>query len=90
MRADIEGKTDNARVDGIPMIERIEKEFDYIMENNIATSIKELAIDGNDLMGIGIEPGREMGNLLKKALEHVLEVPEDNTKEKLIEYIKMY
>ena len=87
MRADIEGKTENARESGIPMIEKIEKEFDYIMENNVCTSLKELAIGGNELIALGVVPGKEVGILLKACLEHVLEYPDENNKEALEKYV---
>ena len=35
----------------------------------------------------GYKPGPELGEVLKEMLEHVLEEPSDNTKEKLMEFI---
>jgi poly(A) polymerase/tRNA nucleotidyltransferase (CCA-adding enzyme) len=59
---------------------RIQKEI----ENESATTIKELAVNGNDLKDAGIEPGPEMGKLLKKMLNVVLDDPGMNTREKLL------
>ena len=36
-------------------------------------------------MEIGIKPGKEMGDRLKRCLEAVIENPELNTKEKLLQ-----
>ena len=40
------------------------------------------------LIQAGYKPGPELGEVLKEMLEHVLEEPSDNTKEKLMEFIK--
>lgn len=45
-----------------------------------------LAITGNDLIEAGIPRGKEIGELLNKALDHVIKEPTENTKEGLIEY----
>ena len=50
--------------------------------------MKELAVNGRDLITEGIRPGREMGEILDKLLEEVLEMPERNTKEMLLKRAK--
>ena len=50
-------------------------------------SLKTLAVTGRDLIQAGYKPGPELGEVLKEMLEHVLEEPSDNTKEKLMEFI---
>ncbi|KDR93760.1 tRNA nucleotidyltransferase (CCA-adding enzyme) [Peptoclostridium litorale DSM 5388] len=47
--------------------------------------IKDLAIGGNDLIDIGYSEGKEIGDALAWLLEIVLEYPDVNTKEKLIQ-----
>ena len=47
--------------------------------------MKMLAVSGGDLIAAGIEPGKEMGRLLERLLELVLERPEYNTREILME-----
>lgn len=51
-------------------------------------SLKSLAVSGNDLIALGVKPGKEIGKLLNKLLEEVLEKPEHNTKEYLLEFVK--
>jgi len=47
-------------------------------------SVKDLAIDGHDVMRIlGIPPGKKVGEVLNFLLEKVLEDPKLNEKEKL-------
>ncbi|MGN0374130.1 MAG: CCA tRNA nucleotidyltransferase [Butyrivibrio sp.] len=57
---------------------------DLITDRRDCTSIKDLALKGSDLIEKGISPGREMGEILKKCLELVLEHPEYNTREILL------
>ena len=57
-----------------------------ILQENQCVSLKDLAVTGKDLMALGMKPGPEIGSLLKQALEHVLDFPEDNTKEYLTEF----
>lgn len=47
-----------------------------------------LAVTGRDLIAMGMKPGRELGDMLQKLLELVLEHPEQNTREQLLEKVK--
>jgi tRNA nucleotidyltransferase (CCA-adding enzyme) len=60
--------------------ERIEK----VAAEDAALHIKDLAIDGKDVMRIlGIPPGKQIGQILGRLLERVIDDPELNTKEGL-------
>lgn len=56
-----------------------------IIERGEALSIKELEVNGNDLMGAGIPGGRVIGVILEELLETVMQDPGQNEKEKLLE-----
>lgn len=60
--------------------DRVKKET----EKNCALSLKNLAVNGRDLMEAGIPAGKELGKVLEELLETVLDDPEQNTKEKLL------
>lgn len=47
--------------------------------------IKDLAINGNDMLQLGYKPNKELGNALSTILELVIDNPELNTKNKLQE-----
>ena len=47
--------------------------------------LKHLAVTGQDLAAAGVRPGKAMGEILGRLLEHVLERPEDNRKDVLLE-----
>lgn len=75
-------------------ISKVEEKTLAILESKVPLSIKELAVNGGDLMcQFSIKQGEEIGGMLKFLLDKVLENPELNSKEKLIaiiydEYIK--
>jgi tRNA nucleotidyltransferase (CCA-adding enzyme) len=69
-------------------IDKIRKEIDEIVLKEEAFQLKDLLVNGNDLMNIGFEPGVKLGECLKYLLEIVIEVPSYNTKEKLLEIAK--
>lgn len=51
-------------------------------------TVKDLVINGNDLIKIGYKPGKELGEELNILLELVLSNPEMNAKDKLLESAK--
>ena len=59
-----------------------------VIEEKQCVSLKTLAVTGRDLIQAGYKPGPELGKVLKEMLEHVLEEPYDNTKDKLMMIIK--
>ena len=51
----------------------------------MGVSLKTLAVNGRDLIEAGLAPGKELGNILESLLKEVLEEPEKNNKEYLLE-----
>ena len=58
------------------------------LEENHCIRLKDLALDGKDLISIGMKPGKELGETLQLLFEYVLENPEKNTKEELLNYLE--
>ena len=56
-----------------------------ILDAGECTTLKELAVSGKDLIGLGMLPGKKMGEVLMELLREVLEDPEKNTREYLLE-----
>lgn len=71
-------------------IRAVEELYQSILQTEAPLSIKELAISGKDLIVMGMEPGPRMGILLGNLLETVLENPEKNTREELLELAKQF
>ena len=58
--------------------------IDNILKEEGAYSLKDLAVNGKDLMAIGIPAGKCLGLILHDLLETVLDDPDQNTKEMLL------
>lgn len=71
-------------------VDKVKKLFDQIMDNGDCLSIGELAVKGADLKEIGIAPGKEMGVVLEKLFEMVLESPQLNQKDILLKKAKEF
>lgn len=65
-------------------LKEIERLYAQILEERNCVSLKTLAITGSDLIEEGMKPGKEIGEVLQKLLEEVLEDPTLNTKEILL------
>lgn len=64
--------------------------YSEIMEEGDAVTIQELAVDGSDLIEMGVSPGPRIGEILQKLLEHVWASPQHNTKYKLKEIARRW
>ncbi len=88
-RADALGKNQYQREEKLAYIEGYQKLYEEILEKQQCLTLKELAVTGKDLIDAGMKPGKELGETLEKMLEHVLEYPQDNQKEILMNKIKI-
>ena len=84
--ADSMGKSDIAKNEGMKREQAILAELREILAAGEPFTIKDLAISGKDIMSIlNMKPGKEVGQILDKLMQHVLENPADNTVERLTE-----
>lgn len=83
-RADRKG---NGSRDGIPIqIKELRKRIEKVIEDENAITVKDLEINGNIIMQeFNLTPGRIIGLLLHELLELVLDSPELNTQEILMQ-----
>ncbi|MBQ3106517.1 MAG: HD domain-containing protein, partial [Eggerthellaceae bacterium] len=58
-----------------------------ILEADDAFSLKNLAIDGRDVLGLGVKPGPLVGHLLNEALEAVIDERVSNAREDLLDFV---
>jgi hypothetical protein len=63
---------------------RVQEEIDAAN----AFSLRDLKIDGNDVIALGVPQGREIGRILNALFERVTEDPTLNTRERLLELAK--
>lgn len=84
-RADIMAQSLYRRREKLEAVEAWDRQYREILARRQCVSLKDLALRGRDLIAAGMKPGPELGAVLQQMLEHVLEAPEDNTREKLSE-----
>ena len=73
------------RQDKLLLIAKTKKIYQDIIDSRDCVSLKSLAVNGKDLISLGIRPSKQMGDILKAMLEDVLEDPSRNTKDYLLE-----
>ena len=83
--ADSMGKTRFAQEEYLPKLARVKAFYEQSLAAGDCVNLKSLAINGGDLIRAGMKPGKELGERLNRCLEAVLEKPELNTKEQLME-----
>lgn len=66
-------------------LDELRKRIEVLQKENHAFSLKDLAVNGKDLISLGIPAGPKTGLILQELLETVLDDPSWNTKEKLRE-----
>lgn len=76
-------ENDNLNIKNILLIKR---RIDKILNEKQPLSVKDLEINGYDLMELGISEGKKIGIILKNLLNLVLEDSENNKKELLIHF----
>lgn len=87
-RADYQAQSEYRREEKMQRLSQVEEIYNEILENKECVSLKTLAVTGRDLIHEGMKPGPQLGATLQQFLEVVLEQPEMNEKEKLLEYWK--
>lgn len=69
-------------------IKRGENNIREILQERPPVSLKELAVNGKDLIELGFKDGKEIGKILKKILNLVLEKPILNQEKILLTWVK--
>ncbi len=75
------------RVEHLYQIDTMEGLCNEILKENLAFSLKDLKINGKDLLNIGME-GPVIGETLKKVLEAVISETIENEREILMDFVK--
>ena len=91
MRADKLAQSENDdTLKNLEILDVMENNIDVVKANNECFTLKNLAINGHDLIGLGIKNGKLIGRTLNHLLDIVLAEPEKNVKEVLIELSLKY
>jgi len=87
-KADVLAQSVYKREEKLEHLKVIEVLYQEVLANKQCVSLKTLAVTGKDLIALGMTPGKELGEVLQKLLELVIEDPSMNTKEKLLEVLQ--
>ena len=80
----MKAQSDYKKEEKLQKIATVNDIFQGILEREECLCLKDLAVTGKDLIDLGIKPGKEIGEILSGFLEMVLENPELNKKEILL------
>ena len=83
-RADVLAQSEYKREDKLAKIDEVSRIFDGIIERGECLSLKDLAVNGKDLIALGMKPGKEIGETLEHFLQMVIANPSLNEKEILL------
>lgn len=87
-RADLAAHAEPYRSKGPEDLQKVWQIYTGIKQREECTSLKDLAINGSDLIAAGFAPGKELGEVLNRLLLAVIEEPEKNKKNTLLELAK--
>lgn len=72
----------------IKLLKNIEIVLNNVIADNLCFSLRDLAVNGDDLIQLGIPKGKEIGIILNQLLNLVIQEEINNTKNDLISYVK--
>ena len=90
-RADIKSQKvvcSTDKKDKIEKLDAIEKLIDEVMQENQCFTLKDLAVNGNDLIKIGYNPNKQLGETLNILLNGVINDEFENKKDSLLNIAK--
>lgn len=85
-RADKLAQSPSYRRKGLDYIDSVEKIYFELKAKKCCLKLKDLEVNGRDLINIGFKEGKEVGRTLSELLGMVLKNPELNEKKILLEY----
>lgn len=85
--ADILAQNPAMHQEKLQRLEQVKNLYRQIQEEQQALTVAELAVDGKDVLAAGVPPGKAVGEMLQYLLNCVLDEPENNEKEILLELI---
>ena len=89
-RADAMAQSDYMHEEKLQKIDTACKVFEEIIEEQSCFTLKQLAVNGNDLKAIGITEGKTIGKALKYLLSLVIDEKIENDKSVLLQKAKDY
>ncbi len=89
-KADILAQSEFRREEKLEKNRKWEEYYERVVKEGQCVSLKTLAVTGSDLIAAGMKPGRELGDTLQKMLEIVIEDPDKNNREFLLNWLENF
>lgn len=86
-KADMLAQSMYQRQEKMERLEKWQALYQEMLAKKQCVSLKTLALTGSDLIAEGMQPGKEIGETLQRLLQLVIENPEYNTREILLEHL---
>ena len=89
-KADVMAQSDFHKDEKLAKLELLKQSYEEVIQQEMCISLKDLAVTGSDLIAAGMKPGKDLGHTLNDLLEVVLENPDMNDKDSLMELVKRW
>ena len=89
-RADILSQNPASLEHKMLILNKTKRLHQEVEERNDCVLLKQLAVNGKDLIELGAAPGKQLGEILEQLLQEVLDTPELNQREVLLQRAKQH
>ena len=83
-QADLLAQSTFQREEKQKTLDEVKRLYEGIISRGDCLNLKHLAVNGSDLIQMGVKPGKEVGSILAQMLADVLDVPAHNDREYLL------
>ena len=83
-QADLLAQSTYQRQEKQENLDKLGELYAGIIERGDCLNLKNLAVKGSDILACGVQPGRQVGEILSRMLDEVLDVPAHNDREYLL------
>lgn len=88
-RSDIRGQNEEVQQEKLKYMDQVEEIYQRILQRGDCLSLRELAVTGDDLMEAGVSKGKQMGEILDKLFDEVLQDPALNRRDYLMKRARL-
>lgn len=88
-RMDVMGQNPGTWQNKLEILDGAQALYQNILDKGQCVTLKDLKVNGKDLLEAGILPGKAVGEALHELLDYVLDHPEDNKKEILLSRLNL-
>lgn len=89
-RADVLAQSAYRRAEKLAYIEEYQRIYEAVLAKGDCISLKQLAVSGRDILGLGVRQGRQVGEILNMLLEQVIRDPAKNERAYLMKQADEY